>query len=48
MMIGRELIQMLRLPDNNALITKNKKQIEIALTMMQKCFEENDLKINWK
>lgn len=47
MTVGREPIQMLRFVDI-ALITKNEKEMEIALEVMQKCFKEHDLKINWK
>lgn len=39
---------MLKFADDIALITKKKKQMETVLEVMQKCFEEHDLKINWK
>jgi len=42
-----ELIQMLRFADDIALITKNEKEMETALEMMQNCFEVYDMK-NWK
>jgi len=39
---------MLRFADDIALITKEEKEMETALEVMQKCFEEYDLRINWK
>lgn len=40
MTITVELIQMLRFADDIALVTQDEKEIEIALEVIQKCFEE--------
>lgn len=42
--IVSELIQMLKLANGIALITKNKKKLKKT----QGCFEEYDLKITWQ
>jgi hypothetical protein len=44
--VGGEFIQMLRFADDIAVITKEEKEMENTLKVMQKWFEKYDLRIN--